>query len=331
MSTFRAFRIHRDDKGSVRSGIEYLSVDNLSSGEVLIRSHYSGVNYKDALAATGRGRILKQFPLIGGIDVAGEVVSSDDPRFAPGDEVVVLGRGLSETRDGGFSEYVRVPGNSIEPLPEGLSLYESMAIGTAGFSAALAVTLLEKNDQHPDLGPVLVTGATGGVGSFAIDLLAGLNYEVHALSGKPEAANYLRQLGAREVLDRHLLDFGTRPLESARWGGAVDVVGGDVLSGVIKTVRPYGNVAAVGLAGGTQLNTTVLPFILRGVSLLGVHSVECPASLRHTVWGRLAGDLYPRHLDKIVSGCITLEGLPEVFDSMLAGELHGRMVVDLRA
>lgn len=329
MSIFRAFKIHSDDKRLVRAGIEFLTLNDLFSGEVLIRARYSSVNYKDALAGTGRGRIIKHFPLIGGIDVAGEVVRSDDPRFSPGNEVVVIGSGLSESRDGGYSEYVRVPGDSVELLPDGLSLYEAMAIGTAGFSAALAVILLEKNDQHPGLGPVLITGATGGVGSFAIDLLAGLGYEIHALTGKAEAKEYLHQLGASQVLDRHRLEFGIRPLESARWGGAVDVVGGEVLSGLIKTVRPYGNIATIGLAGGTQLNTTVLPFILRGISLLGVHSAECPAVLRNRVWGRLASDLYPKHLDRIISGCIRMENLPEVFDLMLAGELRGRVVVDL--
>ncbi|OBS09524.1 acrylyl-CoA reductase family protein [Acidihalobacter prosperus] len=329
MTAFRAYRIHRAEDGSVRAGVESLTLGDLNPGEVVVRARYSGVNYKDALAGTGRGRILRRFPLVGGIDVAGRVESSTDTAFAPGDRVLITGCGLSETRDGGYADYVRVPADCVVPLPEGIDEYEAMAIGTAGFSAALAVMRLQDNHQHPDMGPILVTGATGGVGGFAVDLLAGLGYEVHALTGKPEAAAYLQALGAAQVLDRRELTLGDRPLESAQWGGAVDAVGGEILAWLTRSVRPYGNIAAVGLAAGTELQTTVLPFILRGVSLLGIHSVDCAPALRRAVWARLADDLKPRHLARMVAGTVGLEGLDEVFEQVLAGRIRGRMVVDL--
>lgn len=327
--TFKAFRIHRGDDGAIRAAIESLTLNDLNPGEVVIRARYSGVNYKDALAGTGRGRILRRYPLVGGVDVAGEVVHSDAPAFAPGDAVLVTGCGLSETRDGGYAEFVRVPADCVVSLPASLDEYAAMAIGTAGFSAALAVMRLEENHQRPDMGPILVTGATGGVGGFAVDLLAGRGYEVHALTGKPEAEAYLRELGASAVLDRRELELGTRPLESAQWGGAVDAVGGDILAWLTRTVRPYGNIAAVGLAAGTALDTTVLPFILRGVSLLGIHSVECSPALRREVWARLGDDLRPRHLARMVAGTVGLDGLPGAFEQVMAGGLRGRTVVDL--
>ncbi|AOV18258.1 quinone oxidoreductase [Acidihalobacter aeolianus] len=329
MTGFRAFRIHRDEAGTIRAGIETATLDELSPGDVVIRGRYSGVNYKDALAGTGRGRILRRFPLIGGIDVAGEVVSSDDAGFAPGDAVVVTGCGLSETRDGGYAELVRVPAECVVPLPDGLDAYAAMALGTAGFSAALAVMRLEENHQTPELGPILVTGATGGVGGFAVAMLAARGYEVHALTGKPESAPYLRELGAAAVLDRHTLALGERPLESAQWGGAVDTLGGAVLAWLTRSVRPYGNIAAVGLAAGTELNTTVLPFILRGVSLLGIHSVDCPPALRRAVWARMAGDLRPPKLIDSIADTVGLEGLPAVFERVMQGVQQGRVVVDL--
>lgn len=329
MTGFRAFRIHQDEAGATRAGIETATLDELSPGNVVIRGRYSGVNYKDALAGTGRGRILRRFPLIGGIDVAGEVVSSDDAGFAPGDAVVVTGCGLSETRDGGYAELVRVPAECVVPLPDGLDAHAAMALGTAGFSAALAVMRLEENHQTPELGPLLVTGATGGVGGFAVAMLAALGYEVHALTGKPESAPYLRELGAAAVLDRHTLKLGERPLESAQWGGAVDTLGGAVLAWLTRSVRPYGNIAAVGLAAGTELNTTVLPFILRGVSLLGIHSVDCPSALRRAVWARMASDLRPPRLADSVADTVGLEGLPAVFERVMQGAQQGRVVVDL--
>lgn len=326
---FRAFRIHADGEAH-RAGVERLTLDELAPGQVLIEAHYSSVNYKDALAGTGRGKILRRSPLVGGIDVSGVVVSSEDPRLAPGERVLVTGCGLGEVHDGGYAEYLRVPADWVIPLPQRLSLYEAMAIGTAGFTAALALQRLEDNHQHPDMGPVLVTGATGGVGSFAVALLHQQGYRVTALSGKPQHSDYLRGLGAEQVLDRHGLSMGDRPLEKAQWGGAIDNVGGEVLGWITRTVTPWGNIVAVGMAGGTQLQTTVMPFILRGISLLGASSANCPLAWRRPLWERLAGELYPRKLEAIVTETIPLEGLPEIFSRMIDGKLVGRVVVKIR-
>jgi acrylyl-CoA reductase (NADPH) len=326
MSTFRAFRIH-DDKGN--AGLEQVKLDELSPGEVVIRSAYSDINYKDALAATGKGKILRKFPLIGGIDVSGVVASSSDKRFREGDAVVVTGHGLSDDHDGGYSEYVRVPGDWIVPLPEGMTLRDAMALGTAGLTAALAVHQMEHNRQHPDRGPIVVNGATGGVGSVAIDILAGLGYEVVAVTGKPDAHAYLKTLGAKEILDRRSLEMGKRPLEKALWGGAIDNLGGDILAWLTRTVVPLGNIACIGLAASHELHTTVMPFILRGVNLLGINSGYCPRDLRLRVWQRLAGDMRPRHLDKIVTHSVPLEEMGPVFDGLIAGDITGRAVVKI--
>lgn len=328
MTSFNAFRIHLEADGEVRSGIESLHLDELSPGEVVIEVEYSAVNYKDALAGTGRGRILRQSPLIGGIDAVGAVIDGGATGFAAGQPVVVTGCGLSETRDGGYARYLRVPADCVVPLPDTLTSFQAAALGTAGFTAALAVQRMEDNSQTPAHGPILVTGASGGVGSLAVDLLAGCGYEVHALTGKLDrSGDWLRTLGAAQVVDRHALDYGKRPLEKALWGGAVDNAGGETLAWLTRTVRPYGNIAAIGLAGGVELNTTVMPFILRGVSLLGIHSVDCPPALRRHVWSRLAGDLRPRHLEAIVQETVDLETLPRVFEQMLAGAVQGRVVV----
>ena len=326
MKTFKAFRIDsKDDR--IRAGFENITLDDLTPGDVVIQSVYSGINYKDALAATGKGAILRKFPLVGGIDVAGIVDRSDDERFDIGDEVMVCGSELSETRDGGYSEYVRVPGDCVIPLPDGLSLFEAMAIGSAGFAAALAVDKLQLNGQSPELGSMLVTGATGGVGGFAIDLLSGLGYEVIAVSGKPERTAYLESLGAAKVLPRQELSLGERPLEKGLWGGAVDCVGGKLLSWLTRTVKPMGNIAVIGLTGGIEINTTVMPFILRGISLLGINSVICPRALKARVWQRLATDLRPRHIDTIVSAEIPFDRLPEMFEAYIQGRVTGRTVV----
>jgi NADPH2:quinone reductase len=240
---------------------------------------------------------------------------------------------MSEVRDGAYSERLRVPADIVIPLPQGLSLSEAALIGTAGFTAALAIQRLEDNRQPLDLGPIAVTGATGGVGSFAIDMLSAKGYRVAAISGKPEAETYLRALGANDIVDRRTLDLGDgkRPLERGMWGGAIDNVGGELLAGLTRTVRPWGSIAAIGLAGGHELHTTVMPFILRGVSLLGINSADCPAPLRGRIWERIATDLRPRHLDRIRSGTTGLEGLPQVFEAMLAGRTRGRVLVDVRA
>jgi acrylyl-CoA reductase (NADPH) len=329
MHNFQAFRIH-DEGGKTRAGIETINLSELSSGDVVIEAHYSSVNYKDALAGTGRGKILRHSPLIGGIDVSGVVASSEDKRFKAGDAVLVTGCGLSEVHDGGYAEYVRVPADWVIPLPQALDPFRAMAIGTAGFTAALAIKRLQENHQSPELGPILVTGATGGVGSFAIDMLSTLGFEVVALSGKSEAVPYLTSLGASRIVNRHNLEMGTQPLEKTQWGGAIDNVGGDILAWLTRTVSPWGNIVSIGLAGGVKLETTVMPFILRGVGLLGVSSSNCPLPWREPLWQRLGSDLKPRHLDKIVSETVTLQQLPDVFERMLARQTRGRVVVSLR-
>jgi acrylyl-CoA reductase (NADPH) len=328
MTTFRAFRIH-DDKG--KAGIEQMSLGDLSPGEVVIKTAYSDINFKDALAATGKGKILRKFPLNGGVDVSGTVASSNDVRVREGDAVLVTGHGLSETHDGGYAEYVRVPADWVVPLPEGMTLFDAMAFGTAGFTAGLAIHQMEHNGQTPARGPVVVTGATGGVGSLAIDMLAKLGYRVVALTGKADAHDYLREIGASEILDRKTLEMGKRPLEKAIWGGVIDNVGGDILAWLTRTVVPLGNIAAIGLAASAQLHTTVMPFILRGVNLLGINSSHCPRELRLHIWKRLATDMRPRYLEKIVSRTVTLDTMGPVFNDLIAGTVTGRAVVKIGA
>lgn len=326
-ATFQAFRIHNDDQG-YRAGIESMGVDQLSAGEVVIRAAHSSVNYKDALAGTGKGRILRRFPLVGGIDVSGHVAASTDPRFREGDAVLVTGRGLGETRDGGYAEYVRVEADMVVPLPDGLDLREAMILGTAGFTAALGLLRMVENHQTPEMGPLAVTGASGGVGSLALDIFSAAGFEVHAISGKPEQTAYLEGIGATQVLARDALAT-TRPLESARFGGGFDNVGGPMLASLLAQTRPYGNVGSAGLAASHQLDATVMPFILRGVSLLGVASTDTPHHHRDEVWHRLASDWKPRHLQRICTREATLEDLPAVFDTMLAGGSLGRTLVTL--
>ena len=328
MASFRAYRIYEQD-GEIQGRLETTELESLSPGDVVIRAVWSDVNYKDALAGTGKGRILKRFPLIGGIDVAGHVHSSDDARFKEGDAVLVAGCGLSEDHDGGYAEYVRVPGDWVVPLPDGLSLRESMAIGTAGFTAGIAVDRMQHNGQRPDGGSILVNGATGGVGSYAIELFAGLGYQVTAFTGKRDADDYLKTLGASDICYRGEVEMGTRPLEKALWGGAVDSVGGDELGWLTRTVKPGGNIASIGLAGGFTLNTTVMPFILRGVNLLGINSVYISTETRDRVWHRLGTDLRPRHFDQIVTRTVDLDDLPGVFDDYVAGNNTGRTLVKI--
>jgi putative YhdH/YhfP family quinone oxidoreductase len=324
-ASFNAFRIHNDASG-YRSGIESLSLDDLNPGEVVIKTAYSSVNYKDALAGTGEGKILRRFPLVGGIDVAGHVVASTDPGFREGDAVLVTGCGLSETRDGGYAEYARLQAEWVIPLPAGLSLRESMILGTAGFTAGLALYRMLDNRQTPGLGPLAVTGATGGVGSLAVDIFSRAGFEVHAISGKPENAAYLTAIGATRVLGRDALST-TRPMETAHFGGGLDNVGGPMLASLLAQTTPYGNVATAGLAASHDLPTTVMPFIIRGVSLLGVASAGTARDIRDAVWQHLASDWKPAHLDTICTRETTLDGLPEVFRTMLAGQSFGRTVV----
>ena len=338
MESFRALRIHQDAGGAVRAALGSLTLDDLSPGEVVIRSRYSSVNYKDALAATGKGKILRRFPLVAGVDVAGEVISSIDSRFREGDQVLVTGCGLGESHDGGFSEVVRVPADWVVPLPQGMTLLDAMVLGTAGFTAALAIDRMEQNGLAPGQGPVIVTGASGGVGSVAIDLLGGRGYEVVALSRqlghksgrKPETADYLKSLGATEVLDAKSASDSDKPLEAARWAGAIDCVGGEVLGWLTRTVQPWGSIASIGLVGGPELRTTVMPFILRGVSILGITSANCPMQRRMKIWRRLVSDLQPQHLASIVAGQVTLEELSGVFETVLSGRHHGRYIVDFQ-
>jgi len=328
MRPFKAFRIHERD-GRIAAGFESLRLEELTPGEVVIRVRYSSINYKDALAATGAGRILRKYPLNGGIDLAGEVESSTDARYEPGQPVLVTGCGLSENVDGGYSEYARVAGDSVIRLPQGMDLAQSMALGTAGFTAALAIHRMEHNGQAPSKGPVVVTGASGGVGSIAVDLLAGRGYEVVAVSGKPEADEHLKALGAAKILRRQEIDPGKRPMEAARWAGAIDNVGGELLTWLTRTVDFWGNIASIGLAGSPKLETTVLPFILRGINLLGINSSATPRDLRLAVWKRLASDLRPRHFDRIVTRTIAFDDLPGAFDDHLKGRALGRTVVEI--
>ena len=324
-ATFPAFRIHSDAAG-YRSGIEAVALDDLSPGEIVIQTAYSSVNYKDALAGTGKGKILRQFPLVGGIDVAGHVVQSRDPAFKEGDAVLCTGCGLSETRDGGYAAYARLESRWAIPLPAGLDLRESMILGTAGFTAGLALLRMQDNRQTPDLGPLAVTGATGGVGSLAIAIFSKAGYAVHAVSGKAGQADWLRSLGASEVLGRDALST-SKPMDTARFGGGLDNVGGAMLHALLAHTAPYGNVATAGLAATHDLATTVMPFIIRGVSLLGVASAGTARDLRDAVWRRLSSDWKPARLSDIATREVGLDGLAAVFDDMLAGGSLGRTVV----
>jgi acrylyl-CoA reductase (NADPH) len=326
---FKAFRIHQED-GRIAARFVAMAVADLTPGSVVIRNQYSSINYKDALAATGKGRILRRFPLNGGIDCAGVVESSSDRRFRKGMKVVVTGSGLGEETDGGFAERVRVDGDWVIPIPRGLDPKKCMQLGTAGFTAALAITRLEHNGLTPKGGPVVVTGATGGVGSLAVDMLARRGYEVVAVTGKPAAQPYLKALGAHTVLLRSEIDYGKRPLERIQWQGAIDNVGGEMLTWLTRTTDWWGSIASIGLAGSHELHTTVMPFILRGVNLLGINSMATPRAIRLKVWKRIATDLKPRHLDRIAARCIAFDDLPGAFPAYLDGTVTGRTVVRIR-
>ena len=326
MKRFKAFRIH-SEAGKISARFEWLNLDDLAAGEVVIRVSHSGINYKDALAATGAGKILRRYPLVGGIDLAGTVESSSDARYQVGDSVLVTGCGLSETHDGGYAEFARVPGEWVIPMPPGLDAAAVMAIGTAGFTAALAIHRMEQNGQQPAGGPIAVTGASGGVGSVAVDMLSVRGYRVVAISGKADAASYLKGLGASEVLARQDIELGTRPLETVRFGGAIDNLGGETLAWLTRTVDFWGSIASIGLAAGPELKCTVMPFILRGVALLGINSSATRREWRLAVWQRIASDLRPRHLERIVTRTIAFEELPQAFPAYLEGRVTGRTVV----
>lgn len=334
VTPFKAFLVQRSEvegRVVVRGDFVSLTEAAFDAGDVLIRVTHSSVNYKDALAATGKGQIIRRFPCVGGIDLAGVVVSSAVPRFAPGDKVIATSYDLGVSHHGGYAEYALVPGGWVLPLPTGLTPAQAMALGTAGLTAALAISRMEDNGLRVENGPVLVTGATGGVGSLAIDMLAGRGYEVVALTGKVGELDWLYELGVHRVMLRNELSLPhPKPLDKGLWAGAVDNLGGDVLAWVLSTTKPAGVVASIGLAGGSTLNTTVMPFVLRGVSLLGIDSGYAGFSVRERAWGRLAADLRPRHLDRIAHS-VEFEALPQVFEHLLAGKARGRTVVRIGA
>jgi len=326
MKKLSAYRIFEQDGKSQGHFVE-LSLDDLDPGEVVIQTHYSSVNYKDALAATGAGKVVRRFPCIGGVDASGAVISSEDARFKAGDEVLVSGYEMGVAHDGGYAEYVRVPADWVVPLPPGLSLFDSMALGTAGFTAALSIHRLEQNELRPENGKVIVTGATGGVGSLAIQMLAQLGYHVVALTGKDSEHDYLKSLGAAEILSRKDMAMGTRPLERAQWAGALDAAGGGTLAWLTRTMQQNGAIASFGNAGGIELHTTVLPFILRGVRLIGIDSAATVMPLRRLIWQRLATDLHPGLLAQVAHR-VPFADLPQVFPLMMQGKLRGRSVVE---
>jgi putative YhdH/YhfP family quinone oxidoreductase len=330
MDKFRVYRLREADR-KVSAAFETASVEELDAGEVVIRVAYSCINYKDALAATGKGRIIRRFPCIGGIDLSGTVVESADPRFARGDAVIATSYDIGVAHDGGYAEYARIPADWVVPMPKGMSLFEAMALGTAGFTAGLAVARMEHEGLKPGTGPVAVTGATGGVGSIAVDILAGLGHDVTAITGKDSESDYLKGLGAREVMLRSTIDLAkVKPLDKATWAGAVDNLGGEMLAWLASTMQIGAPLAAVGLAASMSLPTTVAPFILRGVSLLGVDSVNCPMAQRRRVWERLATDMRPRHLSQFAK-TIPFDDLPVAFEDFVAARVRGRIVVDMNA
>lgn len=330
MQTFRAYRTF-EEEGRVASRFVDMKVDELDPGNVLIRTKYSTINYKDALSHNGAGRIMRRFPTVAGIDVAGTVESSQDPRWKAGDKVIVTGYDLGVAHDGGYAEHVRVPGDWVVRRPESMTAFDAMALGTAGFTAGLAVHLMLHNGLVPAAGPVAVTGATGGVGSVAVEILAKLGHEVHAITGKPEEEEYLGAIGAKVVLDRRKLDLSKiRPLDKATWAGAVDNLGGAQLAWLLSTSKVAGTVAAVGLAADMKLDTSVAPFILRGVALLGVDSVNCPMALRQRIWNKLAVEWRPDVVHDRVR-TIDFDELPTHFDAYLNGMVRGRTVVRIGA
>ncbi|MEY9869724.1 acrylyl-CoA reductase (NADPH) [Peribacillus sp. B2I2] len=318
----------QDDQFTVN--IQKLSVDDLPQEDVLIRVHYSGVNYKDSLASIPNGNIVSSYPIVPGIDMAGVVVSSEDSRFKKGDEVIATSYGIGVSQSGGYSQFARVPADWIVPLPDGLTMKEAMIIGTAGFTAALSVQRLEENDLTPGQGSVLVTGATGGVGSFAVSILSKLGYSVEASTGKESEHGYLKEIGATTIISREdVYDGKLRALGKQKWSGAVDPVGGEPLASVLSQIKYGGSVAVSGLTAGTSLPATVFPFILRGVNLLGIDSVNCPMDTRLKVWHRLATDFKLTHLEQLVQQEITIDELPDILPTLLKGEARGRTIVKL--
>lgn len=328
MAKFKAYRIFEQDKKTT-ARFDEMSIEDLDAGEVVIKVAYSSINFKDALAATGAGKVIRRFPCVGGIDMSGTVTESSDARFKKGDAVIATSYDLGVSHDGGYAEYARVPADWVVAMPRGMSAFDAMALGTAGYTAGLGIMLMEHNGLAPANGPVIVTGATGGVGSIAIDLLASLGYEVTALTGKEAETAYLKGLGAKDVMLRQGLDLAKiRPLDAARWAGAVDNLGGDVLSWIASTMKENSAIASIGLAASMTFNTTVAPFILRGVALLGVNSATTPYALRKKVWERLAADMKPRHLNDLTR-TIGFDELPVAFEPFIKGQARGRVAVKI--
>ena len=323
---FKCFRIDQEEDKIV-SGLQSISMNDINPGEITLKTEYSSINYKDALAATGKGKILRSFPLIGGVDVAGEVVESDDPRFDPGDKVIAACSGLSETNDGGYSEYARINSEAAIELPKQMDTRTAMAIGTAGFAAGLAIFKMKLNKQTPEMGPIVVTGATGGVGSIAIDMLSSSGFETTAITRKKTHDEYLKTIGTTNIVCLEEMELGERPLEKAQFGGGIDNVGGDLLSWVLRSTVPEGNVASIGLAADFKLPTNVMPFILRGVNLLGVNSTTLPNAVKQEVWDDIANNMSPQKIDQIVTKEVTLEELPDQFQAFIEGSIVGRVLV----
>lgn len=325
---FKALVVNNEEQFSV--DVKELSLNDLPEGDVLLKVEYSSINYKDSLAAIPDGNIVKSYPFVPGIDLAGTVISSENPQFKEGDKVIATSYEIGVSHFGGYSEYARIPSEWLVPLPEGLSLKEAMVIGTAGFTAALSVQRLEDNNVTPDKGKVLVTGSTGGVGSFAVSILSKLGYEVEASTGKESEQGFLKSLGATSIIPREeVYDGKVRALGKQKWAAAVDPVGGEPLASVLSQIQYGGSVAVSGLTAGTKLPSTVFPFILRGVNLLGIDSVYCPMETRLNVWNRLATDFKPDNLEQLIQQEITLEQLPEVLPTLLKGQAKGRTIVKL--
>jgi alcohol dehydrogenase len=327
---FKAYRTFQED-GVIRSRFVEMAPNELDPGDVLVRTKYSTINYKDALSYNGAGKIMRKYPTVAGIDMAGTVETSADPRFRHGDKVIVHAYDMGVAHDGGYAEYARVPGDWVVRRSPDMTAFEAMTLGTAGYTAALAVELMQHNGLKPENGPVIVNGATGGVGSVAIDILSKLGYHVVALTGKAEEETYLRSIGATEIMARQDLDLSSvKPLAKATWAGAVDNLGGDVLAWMLSTMKQWGTVASVGLAADARLNTTVMPLILRGVALLGINSSENPMAMRQKLWDRLARDWKPSRVQAKVR-TIDFDELPTHFDAFLKGMIRGRTVVRIGA
>ncbi|MGY4691151.1 acrylyl-CoA reductase family protein [Salibacterium sp. K-3] len=330
MSGFEALMVDQNQDGSVSREVRTLSIDDLPDGEVLVKVHYSSVNFKDGMAAMADGNIVKDYPMVPGIDLSGVVEESKDERFTKGDPVIVTSYELGVSHFGGFAEYARVPVDWVVPLPENLSLEEAMIYGTAGFTAGLSIMRLQEEGVKPEDGTILVTGATGGVGSMAVAMLSKLGYRVAASTGKASEHDFLKRLGASEILPREEVQPDTiRPIDKQRWAGAVDPVGGETLAYVLSTLAYDGAVAVSGLTAGTKVPATVFPFILRGVTLAGIDSVNCPMPRRLDVWDRIASDMKVDDSLKQIADYVSLQELPDTLDQILAGQVRGRKVVTL--